>query len=57
MHYTIAGEIAQFARLESAPGENVWLSKGAPDGLFRWRALATTPPRQPEWRGPAYTRQ
>lgn len=29
MHYTIAGEIAQFARLEFAPGESVWLSKGA----------------------------
>lgn len=29
MHYTIAGEIAQFARLESAPGESVWPSKSA----------------------------
>ncbi|MCX7789058.1 MAG: AIM24 family protein [Chloroflexaceae bacterium] len=40
MHYTIAGEIAQFARLEFAPGESVWLSKGAlmaySDGV-QWR--------------------
>lgn len=29
MHHTIAGEIAQRVRLEFAPGEGVWLSKGA----------------------------
>jgi uncharacterized protein (TIGR00266 family) len=29
MRHTIAGEIAQRARLEFAPGESVWLSKGA----------------------------
>jgi uncharacterized protein (AIM24 family) len=29
MHYTIAGEIAQRARLEFSPGDAVWLSKGA----------------------------
>lgn len=29
MHHTIMGEIAQRARLEFAPGESVWLSKGA----------------------------
>ncbi len=40
MQYTIAGEIAQFARLEFASGESVWLSKGAlmaySDGV-QWR--------------------
>lgn len=29
MRHTIAGEIAQRARLEFAPGESAWLSKGA----------------------------
>jgi uncharacterized protein (TIGR00266 family) len=40
MRHTIAGEIAQRARLEFAPGEAVWLSKGAlmaySEGV-RWR--------------------
>ncbi len=40
MQYTIAGEIAQFARLEFGSGESVWLSKGAlmaySDGV-QWR--------------------
>ncbi|MCL4861732.1 MAG: AIM24 family protein [Caldilineaceae bacterium] len=29
MHYTIAGDIAQYARLDFEPGEAVWASKGS----------------------------
>ncbi len=40
MHYTVLGDIAQRARLEFAPGEAVWLSRGALIALtpgIRWR--------------------
>jgi uncharacterized protein (TIGR00266 family) len=44
MHHTISGEIAQRARLEFAPGEAVWLSKG---GLMAYSEGVQWRPRVP----------
>lgn len=53
MRYTISGEIAQRARLEFAPGEAVWLSKGA---LMAYSAGVQWRPRVPGGLGGAVRR-
>ncbi|MFV9504596.1 MAG: AIM24 family protein [Oscillochloridaceae bacterium umkhey_bin13] len=53
MRYTIVGEIAQRARLEFAPGESVWLSKGA---LMAYSAGVQWRPRVPGGMGGAVQR-
>jgi uncharacterized protein (TIGR00266 family) len=53
MHHTISGEIAQRARLEFAPGEAVWLSKG---GLMAYSEGVQWRPRVPGGLGGAVRR-
>jgi uncharacterized protein (TIGR00266 family) len=53
MQYTVMGEIAQRARLDFAPGEAVWLSKGA---LMAYSAGVQWRPRVPGGLGGAVRR-
>jgi uncharacterized protein (TIGR00266 family) len=53
MQFTIAGSIAQRARLEFAPGESVWLSKG---GLMAYSEGVQWRPRVPGGLGGALRR-